>query len=76
MRLGSRNMRSRGGVLRCKPHVRLPVVPSPCQHTLKLEYKRSGRSLQVSVWPWAYVFSDHRPDLLLVGYFDTFLSCT
>eukprot|EP00972_Heterocapsa_arctica_P049872 7335852-Heterocapsa_arctica.AAC.1 len=46
MRPGSHNVRSRGGVLRCKPHMRLPVVSSLRQHTLKLEYKRSSRSIR------------------------------
>eukprot|EP00972_Heterocapsa_arctica_P049115 7230972-Heterocapsa_arctica.AAC.1 len=53
-------------LLRCEPHMRLPVVSSLRQHTLKLEYKRSSRSIRVRVWPLAYVFSDQRPDLLLV----------
>eukprot|EP00972_Heterocapsa_arctica_P006600 965170-Heterocapsa_arctica.AAC.1 len=44
MRPGNHNLRSRGGVSRHRPHMRLPGVSSRCKHTLKLEYKHSGEN--------------------------------
>eukprot|EP00972_Heterocapsa_arctica_P060473 8920117-Heterocapsa_arctica.AAC.1 len=43
MRPESHELRSRGGVLRCKPHVRLPVVPLAGLRAPELGYKRSSR---------------------------------